>query len=182
MGAVHEVFEKAKADLEPLAAQYASLINDFSAYRATEAAETEGYEKLAADASKAPLNELDAIEPAVLTAALGASAKPKDLLSAAIKLAAQIQLRGHIAGGDRATRIHDDARRGAPDDSSAMRLQCDARLCSGVSHGDATATALIMGVGMQKGASAGRARRSGSWRTRGSRRRRPCSPNPRRRA
>lgn len=62
MGAVQEVFEEIKADIGPYAEQYANLAKDFATYRATEAAETEAYVNLAADASKAALDGLDIIE------------------------------------------------------------------------------------------------------------------------
>jgi hypothetical protein len=155
MGAVQVVFENAKTDLGPFAAQYASLAKDFSAYRATEATETEGYLNLAADASKATQSGLDGIEQAILTAALDASAKPNDLASAAMKLSAQIQ-QFELASQE-AIEPHADfmARHGAalPDMTSAALRSLNAMLGymqRRVARSDATATALILGVGMRR--------------------------------
>jgi hypothetical protein len=155
MGAVQEVFNKAKADIEPLAAQYVSLAKDFSVYRAIEAAETEGYAKLAADASKATLDDLDGIEQAILTVALNASAKPNDLASDAMKLSAKIQ-QFELASQE-AIEPHADfmARHGAalPDMTSSAQRSLNAMLGymqRRVGRSDATATVLILGVGMRR--------------------------------
>ena len=155
MGEVQKVFESAKTEIGPFAAQYASLAKDFSAYRATEAAETEAYGKLAADASKAGLDGLDAVEQAILTAALEASAKPNGLASAAMKLAAQIQ-QFEIASQE-AIEPHADfmATHGAalPDMTSSALRSLNAMLgymLRRVARSDATATALVLGVGMRR--------------------------------
>jgi hypothetical protein len=155
MGAVQEVFDNAKADAGPFAAQYATLVKDFSAYRATEAAETEGYKTLAADASKAGLDGIDGIEQAVFTAALSASAKPNDLMLSAMKLSAQIQ-QFEIASRE-AIEPHFDfmAKHGAalPDMTSAAMRSINAMLGymrRRVARSDATATALILGIGMRR--------------------------------
>jgi hypothetical protein len=155
MGAVHEVFEEAKADLGPLATKYAIIAKDFSAYRATEAAETAGYEKLAADASKAALDDLDGIEQAIVAAALDASAKPGQLTLAAMKLSAQIQ-QFELATQE-AIEPHAEfmATHGAalPDMTSAALRSLNAMLGymqRRVARSDATATGLILGVGMRR--------------------------------
>jgi hypothetical protein len=155
IGEVQKVFESAKTEIGPFAAQYASLAMDFSAYRTTEAAETEAYGKLAAEASKAALGGLDTIEQAILTAALDASAKPNGLASAAMKLAAQIQ-QFEIAS-QQAVEPHADfmARHGAalPDMTSSALRSLNAMLGYMQRRGarsDATATALLLGVGMRR--------------------------------
>lgn len=155
MAAAQEVFKKAKADVEPLATRYALLAKDFSAYRATEAAETEGYKKLAEAASKAALNELDAIEQAIFTAALDASAKPNDLASDAMKLSAKI-LHFELASQE-ALEPHADfmATHGAamPDMTSSAQRSMNAMLGyvqRRVARSDATATSLLMGVAMRR--------------------------------
>jgi hypothetical protein len=155
MGAVHEVFEEAEADLGPLATKYEIIAKDFSAYRATEAAETEGYEKLAADASKAALDGLDGVEQAILAAAMDASAAPNALVLAAMKLSAQIQ-QFELASQE-AIKPHADfmATHGAalPDMTSSALRSLNAMLGymqRRVARSDATAIGLLLGVGMRR--------------------------------
>jgi hypothetical protein len=155
MGAVQEVFEKVKVDAGPFAAQYARLVKDFSAYCATEAAETEGYKTLAADASKAGIDGLDGIEQAVLTAALSASAKPNDLMLSGMQLSAQIQ-QFELASQE-AIKPHSDfmATHGAalPDMTSTALRSINAMLGyvqRRVARSDATATSIVMGIGMRR--------------------------------
>jgi hypothetical protein len=155
MGAAQEVLNGATTELGPLTTHYTSLVKDFSAYRVTEAAETEAYGQLAADASKATLDGLDSIEQAILTAALSASAKPNDLTLAAMKLSAQIQ-QFELASQE-AIKPHADfmATHGAalPDMTSAAMRSLNAMLGymqRRVARSDATATSLFMGIGMRR--------------------------------
>jgi hypothetical protein len=155
MGAVQEVFEKVKVDAGPFAAQYATLVKEFVAYRATEAVETEGYKKLAADASKAGLDELDGVEQATMTAAKNASSKPNDLMLSAMKLSAEVQ-QFEIATQE-AIKPHSDfmATHGAalPDMTSAALRSINAMLGymqRRVARSDTTATALVLGIGMRR--------------------------------
>jgi hypothetical protein len=155
MGVVHEVFEEVKADIGPLATKYEILVKDFSAYRATEAAETEGYGKLAAGASRAGLDGLDDSEQAIVATALDASAKPKSLVLAAMKLSAQIQ-QFELASQE-AIKPHADfmATHGAalPDMTSAALRSLNAMLGymqRRVARSDAMATGLLLGVSMRR--------------------------------
>jgi len=91
MAAVQTIFDQAQKDVAPLAAAYTGLVNDFTAYRKTEADETAVYAKLAQEASSAGLGALDAVEQSILAASLEASKKPNELTLAALKLSAQLQ-------------------------------------------------------------------------------------------
>jgi hypothetical protein len=92
MAAVQAVFDLAKTKAAALSSSYADVASQFSAYRATEAAETKGYATLALQASQSTLDTLPIVEQAILSAGQGASAKPNALLLAGMKLAAQIQV------------------------------------------------------------------------------------------
>src|SRR5262249_28282491 len=92
MSAVQAILAQAKSDAAPLMTAYTGIAKDFSAYRATEAAEMAAYTALAQQASKAKLDTLTDVEQAILAAAQGASAKPNGLSMSAMQLSAQIQV------------------------------------------------------------------------------------------
>jgi hypothetical protein len=155
MGGAQSILENAQADVAPLAKQYASIVTDFAAYRATEAAETDGYTKLSADASKATLDTLDGVEQAILAAAQAASAKPNDLSLGAMKLSAKIQQFELASQAAIAPYADFMATHGAalPDMTSGALRSLDAMLGyieRRVARSDATATSLLVGVGMRR--------------------------------
>ena len=92
MTAVQTVFDLAKSKAASLSSAYAEVAAQFTAYRATEATETQAYVALAQQASQSALATLPDVEQAILVAGQGASAKPNDLSLSAMTLAAQIQV------------------------------------------------------------------------------------------
>jgi len=90
LGEMQVVIDKAKVDGAPFAAQYKTFVDDFLAYRATEAAETLLYSQWSHNISAASLAELSGIENEVVTLAQKASAKPNELLMSGMKLTAEI--------------------------------------------------------------------------------------------
>jgi hypothetical protein len=90
MSDVQAIVDQAKVDAAPFVSQYKTLVDDFVAYRATEAAETLLYTKWSHEVSGAGRAELDGIEQDIMNAAHAASDKPYELLVAGMKLTAQI--------------------------------------------------------------------------------------------
>ena len=155
MTAVQAVFEKARTDVAPLQSAYAGITTQFTAYRATEAAETQAYKALAQQASQSTLTTLPDVEQAILTAALTASAKPSDLALSAMKLSAQIQ--SFELASQAALTPHTDflATHGAalPDMSSGALRSLNAMLGyiqQRTTRSDATATSLLNGIAMRR--------------------------------
>ncbi|MEO7331587.1 MAG: hypothetical protein ABI193_23635 [Minicystis sp.] len=91
MAAAQAAFDQAKSEAAPLSSAFVVVSAQFTAYRATEAAETQTYVTLAKQASQSTLVTLPDVEQAILTAAQGASAAPNALALAAMKLSAEIQ-------------------------------------------------------------------------------------------
>ncbi len=152
---VGAIFDAAKGDLGPMGERYAKLVKDFSAYRATEAAETQTYTSLATEASGAAVEALETIEPKILAASHAASAKPNDLRLAALKLAADIQQVDLAA--EEALALHAEfmaARATAnPDMSSAALRSIHAMLGytdARVRRSDAAATSLFLGASTRR--------------------------------
>ena len=155
MLAVQALFEQARTDVAPLAAAYAGITAQFTAYRATEAAETQAYAMLAQQASQSMLATLPDVEQAILAAALDASAKPSDLALSAMKLSAQIQ--SFELSSQAALAPHTDflATHGAalPDMSSGALRSLNAMLGyiqQRTTRSDATATSLLNGIAMRR--------------------------------
>jgi hypothetical protein len=151
---VRAVLDKAKSDAAPLALAYADVASQFTAYRATEAAETQAYTALAQQASQSTLATLPAIEQAILAAAQGASAKPSELSLSTMKLSAQIQ--AFAGASEAALTPHADflATHGAarPDTSSSALRSLNAMLGymeRRVARSDAVAVSLLQGTAMR---------------------------------
>jgi hypothetical protein len=151
------VVEQAKVDGAPFAAQYKTLVDDFLAYRATEAAETLLYTQWSHEISAATLAELPGVENEVLEVAQKASAKPNELLMSGMKLTAE------ILQFDKTTRealllhetilIENGAR--MPDFSSSALRSVHAMLGYAqqrVARSDATAKSLLLGAAMRRNA------------------------------
>ena len=151
---VRAVLDKAKSDAAPLASAYTDVASKFTAYRATEAAETQAYTALAQQASQSTLATLPAIEQAILAAAQGASAKPSELSLSAMKLSAQVQ--AFADASEAALTPHADflATHGAasPDTSSSALRSLNAMLGyieRRVARSDAVAVSLLQGTAMR---------------------------------
>jgi molecular chaperone GrpE (heat shock protein) len=152
---VKNILDGAKGDLDPLAKQYAGLVKDFSTYRESEATEKAAYAAFAKEASKAPLEDLDSIEQAILKTGQNASAKPNDLIMAALKLSADLHL--FALSSQASLEPHADVLRAhganSPDMTSGALRSLDAMLGyidKRVARSDATAKGLIIGVGMRR--------------------------------
>lgn len=155
MDAVDAALSETKKALLPLGAEFTKLADDFAAYRATEVAESDAYTTLAADASKAELGGLSAIEASILAAAMDASAKPNALMMSAMKLSGEIQQLE--LSSQEAIEPHADfmMTHGAaiPDMTSGAQRSINAMLGymeRRVARCDATATSLLLGVGMRR--------------------------------
>jgi len=155
MAAAQAVFDKAKADAAPLATAYASLVTQFIAYRATEAAATAAYGSLSQQASAASLADLPTVEQAIVVTAQSASSQPVDLTMAAMELSAQIQV--FETSSQSAIAPYEDfmATHGAamPDMTSDAQRSIHAMLGyvqQRVKRSDATATTLLAGIAMRK--------------------------------
>jgi hypothetical protein len=149
------VVDQAKVDGAPFAAQYKVLVDDFTAYRATESIEITAYTMLATSASNATLAELDAFNTSILDTAHAASAKPNALLVPVMKLSAQILQFENTSR--EAIAPHSDfmSTYGAtiPDMSSGALRSIVAMLGytqQRVARSDATAKELLLGVGMRR--------------------------------
>jgi len=155
MSAAQAVFDKAKNDAAPLSSAYASIVTQFTAYRATEATETAAYVTLAQQASQSTLATLPSVEQAVLAAAKDASSKPNDLALNAMKLSAQIQVFEISEQTEIAPYKDFMATHGAamPDMTSSALRSLNAMLGyvqKRVARSDATATSLLNGLAMRK--------------------------------
>jgi hypothetical protein len=155
MGDVQAIVDQAKVDAAPFASQYKTLVEDFVAYRATEAAETLLYTKWSHEVSGAGLDELDAVEDHIVEAAHAASAKPNELLVAGMKLSAQI-LQFETTSRE-ALSPHADFMVGhgarMPDMSSGALRSIHAMLGYAqqrVARSDATAKGLLLGAEMRR--------------------------------
>jgi hypothetical protein len=151
------VVEQAKFDGAPFATQYKTLVDDFLAYRATEAAETLLYTQWSHEISAATLAELPGVENEVVKVAQKASAKPNELLMSGMKLTAE------ILQFDKTTReallphetilIENGAR--MPDFSSSALRSVHAMLGYAqhrVARSDATGKSLLLGAAMRRNA------------------------------
>ena len=155
MIAVQAILEKARTDVAPLQSAYADIAAQFTAYRATEAAETQAYAMHAQQTSQSTLATLPDVEQAILAAALDASAKPSDLALSAMKLSAQIQ--AFELSSQAALTPYTDflATHGAvlPDMSSGALRSLNAMLGyiqQRTTRSDATATSLLNGIAMRR--------------------------------
>jgi hypothetical protein len=155
IGDLLAVVDQAKVDGAPFAAQYKTLVDEFTAYRATESTETTAYTTLATSASNATLAGLDAVDVSILDAAHSASAKPNELLVAGMKLSAQILQFENTSR--EAIAPHSDfmSTNGTsiPDMSSwALRsiLAILGYTQQRVARSDATAKGLLLGTGMRR--------------------------------
>lgn len=155
MAAVHVIFDRAREDAAPLKAEYARLAARFAEYRATEAAETKAYAALSAQASRSAIEELDAVEEAILAAAREASGAPSELSAEIMALSARIQ--ASAVALEEALAPHREflATHGAamPDMSSGALRSLNAMLGyvqQRIARSDRTATALLGGVRLRR--------------------------------
>ncbi|TKC96416.1 hypothetical protein [Polyangium fumosum] len=155
MGAARSIIDGAKEDASLLGAAYKNLVAEYSSYRATEAAETEAYEKLADEASTTTLDTIDGVEQAILSAAKAASAKPNDLVLHAFELSAEI-LQFDLTS-EEAIAPHTEfmAAHGAamPDMTSGAQRSIHAMLGyveQRVKRSDKTATSLVTGLVLRR--------------------------------
>jgi hypothetical protein len=154
MIAVQHVVDRTKTDAAPLAATFAKIAAQFTAYRASEATETASYVALAQKASAASLDTLPSVEKAILTASSHANNKPLPLINLANKLSAQIQtfeLSEHEAIAPHADFLttHGAA---LPDMTSSALRSLNAMLGyiqQRVARSDATATSLLHGIALR---------------------------------
>ncbi|MDC0744030.1 hypothetical protein [Polyangium mundeleinium] len=155
MGAAWSVLDGAKEDASPLGAAYKNIVAEYSSYRATEAAETEAYEKLADDASTTTLDTIDDVEQTILSTAKAASAKPNDLVLHALELSAEI-LQFELTSEEAiAPHMEFMAEHGAamPDMTSGAQRSIHAMLGyveQRVKRSDRMATSLVMGLVLRR--------------------------------
>jgi hypothetical protein len=154
MTAAQGVFDKAKADAAPLSTAYASLVTQFTGYRATEAAATAAYVALAQQASGASLADLPGVEQAIVMAAQNGSSQPVDLTMAAMKLSAQIQVfetssQSAIAPYEDFMATHGAATADMTSDALRSINAMLGYVQQRVKRSDATASTLIAGVAMR---------------------------------
>ncbi|MGK4001742.1 hypothetical protein WMF31_03890 [Sorangium sp. So ce1036] len=155
MAAAQAVFEQARRDAAPLQDRYAGAAARFVAYRATEAAETAAYAALSERASRSGIEELDAVEEAILAAARDASRAPNELAAEVMTLSAELQ--ALAASFEEAIAPHKDllATHGAPMPDLTSGALCSLSAMLGyvqrrVARSDATATALLGGVAQRR--------------------------------
>jgi hypothetical protein len=155
MAAVQAVLDKAQADAAPLATAYAAIATQFQAYRASEAAETQGYGALAQQASAASLADLPAAEQAIVAASKSTSSAGAAVTMAAIQLFAQIQAFQTAAQAKLAPYADFLSTHGVamPDMTSAALRSLSAMagyVQQRVARSDATAIALLDGIAMRR--------------------------------
>lgn len=155
MGDVLAIVEQAKLDGAPYAAKYKTLVDDFAAYRATEAAETLLYTQWSYEVSGAGIDELLAIENGIVDAAHKASAAPNEFLVAGMQLSAEILQFEKTSRTALEPHAEYMLSQGAkmPDLSSGALRSIYAMLGytqQRLTRSDATAKMLVLGVGMRR--------------------------------
>ena len=155
MGEIQTLVEQSRIDGAPFAVSFATLVDDFVAYRATEADETDLYTKWSHEASGSDIDTLDDVENKIVEVAHDASAEPNELLMAGMQLSAEIfqfENNSRNALGPHADFM---TAHGAsmPDLSSGALRSIHAMLGytqQRVSRSDATAKSLLLGVNMRR--------------------------------
>ena len=155
MGEIQTLVEQSRIDGAPFAASYETLVDDFIAYRATEADETNLYTRWSQEASGSDLDALDDVESAIAQVARNASAQPNEFLLSGMQLTAEILQ--FESNSRNALAPHTDfmTAHGArmPDLSSGALRSIHAMLGytqQRVTRSDATAKSLLLGVNMRR--------------------------------